>query len=158
MKFQFSRSRPKLREWFLVFSVPVPNTRIAFLVFPFPSLNTKKVIPSHAWALTEFVRKTSCWLVCPLNEVCVTGSQWIWNCSLWNSGVWCSAVKSSTVLGTLFSYLATVLLLYFREKVDLYCFQLHWYSSSCRWFLKSKSKLVFTAHCNNHQYNEVTCF
>ena len=41
MKFGFSRSRPKLRVWFLVFPVPVPNTVKAFWVFPFPSQNTK---------------------------------------------------------------------------------------------------------------------
>ena len=33
MKVWFSRSRPELREWFLVFPVPFPNIGKAFLVF-----------------------------------------------------------------------------------------------------------------------------
>ena len=41
MKFGFSRSRLKLREWFLVFPLPVPNTGNAFLLLPFPSQNAK---------------------------------------------------------------------------------------------------------------------
>ena len=40
-KSEFSCSRPKLREWFLVHPVPVQNTGKAFLFFPFMSPNAK---------------------------------------------------------------------------------------------------------------------
>ena len=68
MKFGFSRSHPELREWFLVFPVPVPNYGNGFLYFPFPSRTPgkifwfsrsrpimQKVIPSHAWGLPHQV-------------------------------------------------------------------------------------------------------
>ena len=42
MKFWFSRSRPKLVEWLLVFPVPVPNYGNGFLYFPFPSQTPEK--------------------------------------------------------------------------------------------------------------------